>query len=228
MQCLCIILLIIYCFDRKRIIHKIRNGSNQRNLKQSTGSKDSEGGDQEFEGTPSWKLWTLPRDQLIEIKHSVAVSLNRNDSECSKITIGTNTPSDVSEGGVRGDDEEDSEETMKMDIDSMISVNSVLPSYRERAISALTNRYTYLFAVVYGILCIAPTLLGAMWLKTYLVTKWPATKGQLVITEHDGQIINVMTFIGAGMGSILFGWISRRFHPVALLGQDPQDFQVAS
>ena len=197
MQFLCITLLIIYCLDRKRIIGEIKKW---RNRKRKTISESTETCTEttteyseiiESETTSpssSWKLWFIPRDQLIELKTSSSIDNEHvpNEHVPESSTISIHSHSDSSNSS---------------------------PSYRQRAISALTNKSTYLFAAVYGLLCITPVLLGSMWLVTYLTTKWPESgDNQLVITEVDGQIINLMTPIGAGMGSLLFGWISRRFH----------------
>lgn len=215
MQCLCIILSIIYIAERKRTISKIKIIHRQMdNVDTSTGtspwSEISESQMSEcdrIKSMKSWKLWFIPRDQLVAHKRLLA-SCSLQETECSKITIGSRTPSDVSVD-VSVDDEKQSESSLKSDVNSVV----VCRSYRERAMSALSNRYTYLFAAVYGLLCISPFILGCMWFKKYLTTKWSSKcDGKLTIEEHEGQIINVMGFLGAGIGSLLFGWITRRFH----------------
>eukprot|EP01084_Bolivina_argentea_P302463 522069_1 len=82
-------------------------------------------------------------------------------------------------------------------------------SLSKQIISAITNPYNYLFALIHSCCCIPQAILGAMWLKEYLEQKFQDS--ELHIDETTASTIQSCTNIGGGVAALIFGAIGKRY-----------------
>eukprot|EP01083_Nonionella_stella_P090666 253298_1 len=158
-QCLCIILFILFIIDRKTLIRSL-DTHKMDELEQVTNQ------------------WCVARSQLTDtIAH---------ETDTNHTTIAIKPESSSSQD------------------------SDVHTSFKQKAFAVLSNRYTYLFAFVYCCQCIPQSVLGALWLKDFLCVKFKDTAVDMC--EERAQQSAVLTFIGAGLASLLFGYIAKRYH----------------
>ena len=170
MQFLCFVLFIAFAIDRKSLINnslKPHFQDGQLKTTSNTAHHESE-----------WKLWFVPRNKLKNPEETLTHSVNKNSESLNlgKISIETETQSQtpssdpnkinitLNSDRVSLDGPKKTETQIEDDDDTDIEL-----TFCQKALAALSNKFTYLFAFIYACQVLPHTVLVQLWLQDYLV-----------------------------------------------------------
>ena len=142
-----------------------------------------------------WKLWCLPRSDVIAIHSSPGF-----------------VPSAIAKSeGIPTDSDQSNQTMVEIAVDpkQCAAADSTEISLRHKVVSAMSNPYNYLFALLHSCLCAPQALLGAQWLREYLVVKFQDS--EMAMDGTKANLIASCTNIGAAVSSLLFGFIGKRY-----------------
>ena len=208
MQFLCLVLFIAFAIDRKSLINNsLKPHFEDGELKTTSNTEPHES---------QWKLWFFPRSKLMNSEEIQTQSVNKNSESLNlgKISIETQTqtqtPSSLNGNKVSLDGPKKKETQIEIADGTDTDIEL---SFCQKALAALSNKFTYLFAFIYACQCIPHSVLMQLWLQNYLCVKYKDLLGNDAITiKHIAQVITIFGFVGAAIGSLAFGYAAKRFH----------------
>lgn len=151
---------------------------------------------------PKLKLWFLPRPDIINMHSLKATNSSKKCTETEGIDSVNTTSGEVIEI------EENEVIAVSVEIQHRLE-NTTRYSLCRKVVAAMTNPRNYLFALLHSCLCAPQAILGALWLKKYLMVKFQDC--DIGMDGTKANMIACMTNIGAAISSLMFGFIGKRY-----------------